>query len=58
MEAHDLNFTIMIIVSFTLCIRRQEVGESGRYPQSKKKKKTFYRMYDILERNNYNRYRL
>lgn len=56
MEAHNLNLVIMIIVSFTLCVYSQEIRESRQYPQSLKKK--FYRMYDILERNTYNSYRL
>lgn len=55
MEAHNVNLVTNVIVSFTWCIFSQEVRESSQYPQSLK---TFYRMYDIVERNTYNSYRL
>lgn len=50
MEAHNLNLVIMIIVSFTANTSVKAVI----IPKVKK----FYRMYDNLERNTYNSYRL
>lgn len=53
MEAHNLNLVIMIIMS--LCAFTAKKSEEA---VSIPKVQTFYRMYDIIERNTYNSYRL